>query len=119
MAVAVGCLVLYGLEGQRDVTRRGLDQTSNGPESQPPEITRNPEPSLDQIMKVPVSQFCFGDIDGNGLVNVRDVSLGQASIGSVQRADYVVWRSDVNRDGVVDESDVQLIERNVGCSTKR
>jgi hypothetical protein len=63
---------------------------------------------------VPVSMgVLIGDVNGNALVNVSDVSLTKA-VGPVVGG--ATFREDVNADGIIDAADVALVKSKVGTA---
>ncbi len=62
---------------------------------------------------VPVSMgVLVGDVNGNGAVNVTDVSQSKSRIG--QQIDVTNFRSDVNANGVINASDVSFVKSLAG-----
>ncbi|MPQ43835.1 glycoside hydrolase family 2 TIM barrel-domain containing protein [Clostridium tarantellae] len=49
------------------------------------------------------------DVNGDGIVNVGDLSIVSKNVGSVVSGNELSEKSDINRDGVVDSKDIQIV----------
>lgn len=59
------------------------------------------------LQGVPLANRDYGDLDGNGLVDQADLGLLLANMGRLDRRALAL--ADVNRDGVIDESDGEIL----------
>ncbi|MBW6463117.1 MAG: CHAP domain-containing protein [Bacillota bacterium] len=77
-------------------------------ENEPP-VESDPDYLPEQIQ---LPDIKYGDVIGNGIVDVRDVTLVMQHVLKVRELDYgQLVPADVNRDGVIDVLDVTLIMR--------
>jgi hypothetical protein len=65
-------------------------------------------------VKVTVSDEKPGDLNGDGVVNVDDVTLVTAHYGQTSANPNWDGRADANNDGVVDDADLALVKANFG-----
>jgi len=56
----------------------------------------------------------MGDVNGDGMVNMKDIALVARAFGSTPTSLNWNFAADLNRDGMVNMKDLALVARNFG-----
>lgn len=67
------------------------------------------------ISKVPTLNFIAGDVDHGNIINIIDLSLLNANLSNVVDSTNIQY--DLNRDGVIDAEDANILTQNFGKSS--